>query len=393
MFRGRSAVTNFVQGIGFEYGSHLPFAADLPLTFVDDNDPSLSNNTSSESLTKKRRSLNNSKKKDDCSTSGSKGENMNVKTKSSPGKSNVGCSGVFSRSEDGLLMVDNKQNGFISPDVIGAEKPNSEVCLKADELPKQDDGTATTCRQQQQQQMAHGTGEVSSSNGSERSRSPRANDCLLSLSNFAASEEEEKSQLELVPAASSGANPNLTLSGILQKKNLQMIPKVATDIGFTVTPPDGRSGTEQGTTRIDRINVKEEEVSSPRADDEFFVELVGSASSQGDQLQEKTRENVTEKVCEKTAPSPSTGDQELNEQELAILSELGNGDRDFRLTGVRKSQSGRFEASVYDRTRRKKVYVGMYSSMLEAARARDQKAIELGAVSTLNFPETKKLPV
>jgi hypothetical protein len=393
MFRGRSAVTNFVQGIGFEYGSHLPFAADLPLTFVDDNDPSLSNNTSSESLTKKRRSLNNSKKKDDCSTSGSKGENMNVKTKSSPGKSNVGSSGSFSRSkEDGVQMVDNKQNGFISPDVISAEKPNSEVCLKADELPKQDDGTATTCTEQQQQ-MAHGTGEVSSSNGSERSRSPRATDCLLSSSNFAASEEEEKAQLELVPAASSGANPTLTLSGILQKKNLKMIPKVTSDIGFTVTPPDGRSGSEQGTTGIDRINVKEEEVSSPRADDEFFVELVGSVSSQGDQLQEKTQENVTEKVCEKNAPSPSTGDQELNDQELAILSELGNSDRDFRLTGVRKSQSGRFEASVYDRTRRKKVYVGMYSSMLEAARARDQKAIELGAVSTLNFPETNKLPV
>ncbi|KAJ7519686.1 hypothetical protein O6H91_20G050800 [Diphasiastrum complanatum] len=68
------------------------------------------------------------------------------------------------------------------------------------------------------------------------------------------------------------------------------------------------------------------------------------------------------------------------------LEKLEHG---VHFTGVRKASSGRFEASVYDRKRRKKVYVGMFNSMLEAARARDKKAIDLGASSTLNFPEMR----
>ena len=35
----------------------------------------------------------------------------------------------------------------------------------------------------------------------------------------------------------------------------------------------------------------------------------------------------------------------------------------------------------------------MYNSMLEAARARDQKALDLGSMSTLNFPEMKEIQV
>ena len=66
---------------------------------------------------------------------------------------------------------------------------------------------------------------------------------------------------------------------------------------------------------------------------------------------------------------------------------LGNVENVAHFFGVRKTSSGRYEASLYDRNRKKKVYVGMYDSMIEAARARDLKAIDLGAASVLNFPE------
>jgi hypothetical protein len=57
---------------------------------------------------------------------------------------------------------------------------------------------------------------------------------------------------------------------------------------------------------------------------------------------------------------------------------------------VRKTSSGRFEARLYDRNRKKKVYVGMYDNMIEAARERDLKAIYLGAASVLNFLELQE---
>ncbi|XP_059077301.1 uncharacterized protein LOC131060881 isoform X2 [Cryptomeria japonica] len=58
--------------------------------------------------------------------------------------------------------------------------------------------------------------------------------------------------------------------------------------------------------------------------------------------------------------------------------------------GVRKTSSGRYEASLYDRTTKKKMYIGMYDSLIEAAHARDRKVIELGADSVLNFPELQQ---
>ena len=65
---------------------------------------------------------------------------------------------------------------------------------------------------------------------------------------------------------------------------------------------------------------------------------------------------------------------------------LGNVENVAHFFGVRKTSSGRYEASLYDRNRKKKVYVGMYDSMIEVARARDLKAIDLGVASVLNFP-------
>ncbi|KAL3686656.1 hypothetical protein R1sor_009230 [Riccia sorocarpa] len=66
-------------------------------------------------------------------------------------------------------------------------------------------------------------------------------------------------------------------------------------------------------------------------------------------------------------------------------------EKERTFTGVSKSASGKYEASVYDRNRRKKVYVGMFDSEVEAARARDKKAVDMGAASTLNFPDMKEL--
>ncbi|KAL2623897.1 hypothetical protein R1flu_008142 [Riccia fluitans] len=68
-------------------------------------------------------------------------------------------------------------------------------------------------------------------------------------------------------------------------------------------------------------------------------------------------------------------------------------ERERNFTGVSKSASGKYEASVYDRIKRKKVYVGMFSSEIEAARARDKRAVDMGAASTLNFPDMKEMQV
>ena len=69
---------------------------------------------------------------------------------------------------------------------------------------------------------------------------------------------------------------------------------------------------------------------------------------------------------------------------------LGNVENVAHFFGVRKKYSGRYEASIYDRNRKKKVYVGMCDSMIEAAHARDLKAIDLGVASVLNFPELQE---
>ena len=69
---------------------------------------------------------------------------------------------------------------------------------------------------------------------------------------------------------------------------------------------------------------------------------------------------------------------------------LGNVENVAHFFGVRKTSYGRYEASIYDRNRKKNVYVGMCDSMIEAAHARDLKAIDLGTASVLNFPELQE---
>ena len=69
---------------------------------------------------------------------------------------------------------------------------------------------------------------------------------------------------------------------------------------------------------------------------------------------------------------------------------LGNVENVAHFFGVRKTTSGRYEESIYDRNMKKKVYVGMCDSMIKVSRARDLKAIDLGTASVLNFPELQE---
>ena len=69
---------------------------------------------------------------------------------------------------------------------------------------------------------------------------------------------------------------------------------------------------------------------------------------------------------------------------------LGNVENVAHFFGVIKTSSRRDEASLYDRNRKKKVYVGMCDSMIEDFHARDLKAIDLGTASVLNFPELQE---
>ena len=69
---------------------------------------------------------------------------------------------------------------------------------------------------------------------------------------------------------------------------------------------------------------------------------------------------------------------------------LGNVENVSHLFGVRKTSSRRYESNLYDRNRKKKVYVGMYDNMIAVVHARDLKAIYLGSGSVLNFPKLQE---
>lgn len=75
-------------------------------------------------------------------------------------------------------------------------------------------------------------------------------------------------------------------------------------------------------------------------------------------------------------------------ENLPVLPRTSSGGLEHKLFGVTKKWStGRYEASFYDRNEKRKVYVGMFETDLEAACARDQLAVQSGATSHINFPE------
>uniref|UniRef100_A0A7I4A7U5 AP2/ERF domain-containing protein n=1 Tax=Physcomitrium patens TaxID=3218 RepID=A0A7I4A7U5_PHYPA len=346
IFRGKSAVTNFVQGSEFDFGMSSPFAMGSSSTSMEED------NASDGSGARMRSAL-NMKKKD--------------------GEAGVVTLGIVQSnlgSGDGM-GAGNKMDGFGSPvetlNLLGGfgtnGKENVQALRSASEGPgrtpsghlKVTRGVAKESSRRKQSQKVTGRGGSSKKGedlGGLRWPEERLDegtsgpDRLLLLSNFAI--RHEGMEMEEGPdsckneSKEQGAGAGSGVAG--------------TDSGDSDEESDGPSDAELGLDSASGLRVKMEEDVGGR---------------------EKSAEPF---VC-----------AELNEEEKQQLLELGKADPEFRLTGVRKSQSGRFEATIYDRTMRKKIYVGMYSSMLEAARARDQKALDLGSMSTLNFPEMRAI--
>lgn len=369
IFRGKGAVTNFVQSSEFEFGPYSALAVGSHSNFLEDDGGSVSIQTHDNS-SKKRPSI--FKKKSDESFT----NNVKERSKSSDGKTKVPQTpnGQHTRSFSSSSRSSDIKFQTIKKELSGSEDPVPKTSSKSRQ--------AISCFWERSSKTDQ--------EGLESGPGDQVADLLLLLSNFAASQEESElvkqreklkkpirllkplpmpESSEGIRLGSSGGNSNPIPRGNRLKKKFKRVTRAGTDSGGSDPSGDNTQDEEESS-----MLVKEEELSSSGKDDEEDFLKIAKKSPDAS--------------CPKNVSGSSSG-EELNEEEKQVLLKLGNGDKDFRLTGVRKSQSGRFEASVYDRTRRKKVYVGMYNSMMEAAHARDQKAIALGAVSTLNFPEKR----
>lgn len=348
IFRGNSAVTNFVQGSEFELGFSSPFVLGSPSNYVQDD-------TVSAGIGSKGRPALTFEKKDGESEVTPKmvqsnllsADEMGTKLEIVPFGSPVqtlNLLGGFETSSKAKAQADKVHTStFEASDRTPAvhvkftkDRPSrklSQKCTRQEGSSRKDEDIRRLNRL--------GRGLSQEDPGSDR---------LLLLSNFAISQE------------------GMDVGGYHDTGNheLQMLttgtpsPVVGSDF-CDLDESNGPSEAELGLDIVSGLRVKMEE------------DLVQRG-----------------KVGESAEPFIPA---ELNEEEKHQLLELGNGDPKFRLTGVRKSQSGRFEATIYDRSMKKKVYVGVYASMLEAARARDQKALDLGSMSTLNFPDMRSVQV
>jgi len=378
IFRGKSAVTNFVQGSEFDFGiNSSPFA-------VGSTSNSMEEDFLNDSPGLKKRQPLTMKKKDDepevvtlgivqSSLPATDGSNsVGVRTKVEPSgnpvetlnllggfetgskvnpqdeKSVAAAAAVPEASQQRVLSNHSRSAGTLSKERLNRKQSHKDVSNQ-DASPKKDDLIR------------------SSWSASRLGREASGPDRLLLLSNFAISQEGMEIEEEEGPEKPGKKNQNI------QVKDLAL-PVAGSDL---VDPDeeesDGPTDTELGLDVMTGFRVKMEE----------DCLLPKGKSVDGKNVRQQRPGFVAEPFVA----------AELNEEEKQQLLELGNGDPEFRLTGVRKSQSGRFEATIYDRSMRKKVYVGMYNSMLEAARARDQKALDLGSMSTLNFPEMKEIQV
>lgn len=375
IFRGKSAVTNFVQGSEFDFGIHSsPFAVgsssnSMEEDFVNDS-PGL----------KKRQPL-TMKKKDD------EPEVVTLGIVQSPllatdGNNSVGVRTKVESSGNPVETL-NLLGGFETASKVNAqdEKPVAAAVPEAQQrvLSNHSRGAGYLSKERSNRKQSHK--DVSNQDASPKkddlvrsswsasrlSREASGPDRLLLLSNFAISQEGMAIEEEEGPDKPGEKNQKIQVKGLVS-------PVAGSDL---VDPDeeesDGPTDTELGLDVMTGFRVKmEEDCLLPKG------KLVDGKNA---------RQQKPGFVAEPFVAA------ELNEEEKKQLLELGKGDPEFRLTGVRKSQSGRFEATIYDRNMRKKVYVGMYNSMLEAARARDQKALDLGSMSTLNFPEMKEIQV
>jgi hypothetical protein len=350
IFRGKSAVTNFVQGSELDLGFSSPFA-------LGSSSSSVEVDIVSDGPGVKRRSASNSKKKDDereVVTLGivqsnllTAADGMRTRTETDPFGSPVQTLNLLGGFETNKEV--NAQVAKSQTPTSGASHRTSTVYLK---VTKEHPSRKLSRKSAHQEASPRKDKDFSRLNCSDKTLDQEApgSDRLLLLSNFVISQEG----MEAEEGLDSGKN-ELKVHTIGEASS--MVGSDADDLDES----DGPSGSELGLDFVSELRVKMEEDSFQRGKGQKSVEPFISA--------------------------------ELNEEEKHQLLELGNGDPEFRLAGVRKSQSGRFEATIYDRNMKKKVYVGMYTSMLEAARARDQKALDLGSMSTLNFPDMRAIQV
>lgn len=338
IFRGKSAVTNFVQGSEFDFGmNNSPFAIGSSSNSLED-DITVSDGPGA--LKKRSTALLNGKKMD--------GDTTEVVTL-----------GIV--QSNNAVPADKTTDPVKTLNLLGSLESNSKAENSKAEQPSEASHRTqvkltkeSRPRRKQQPQKATASPEKEEDlsrlnwldrNVGEHTAGP---DRLLLLSHFAIGMEVEE-------GLDSDNEPRADES----------------DAESDEEESDGPSDTELGLDFASGFRVKMEEDLVERG-------KVGSE-------------------WKKSRPRTSSAEPfipgELNDEEKQQLLELGNGDPEFRLAGVRKSQSGRFEATIYDRSMRKKVYVGMYNSMLEAARARDEKAVDLGSTSSLNFPDSKAAQV
>lgn len=364
IFRGKSAVTNFVQGSEFDFGMSSPFA-------MGSSSNSLEEEVVSDGPGAKKRPALNMKKMDgdaEVVTLGIvqsnvvAGEGLGTSAKSDAFGRQVKTLNLL-----GSLETNSKENLQVGK----AQSSASEACQRIAGGQLKVSGGVTKERARRKQSQKSTAPEASPKKEEECSRlswsgknvgeQTTGPDRLLLLSHFAISQEEMEAE-EGLDGDNDGCN--------VGRRGGMSCAGGSDSGGESDEESDGPSDTELGLDFASGYRVKMEE-----------------------DLVERGKSSEWEKSRRRTSSAEPFIPGELNEEEKRQLLELGNGDPEFRLSGVRKSQSGRFEATIYDRSMRKKVYVGMYNSMVEAARAREQKAVDLGSTSSLNFPDSKAVQV
>ena len=349
IFRGKSAVTNFVRGSEFDLGLSTPFAVGSSSNFMEVgivNDGSAA----------RRRSELNAKKKEDNPEILTFGMVQSNLLTADEVLTRTGLDLFGSRVQTLNLLGGFETNHKENAQAAKAQTLTSEASHRTPtvhlKVTKERPSRKPSQKSARQEAISRKDEDFSHLNWSDErlDQEGPGSDRLLLLSNFAISQ----GGLEVGKGLGSGSSElKVHTTGIAP-------PIVGSDSG-DLNESDGPSKPELGLDYVSGLRVKVED-------------------------------ELLQKVKRRKSAEPFIS-AELNEEEKHQLLELGNGDPDFRLTGVRKSHSGRFEATIYDRNMRKKVYVGMYTSMLEAARARDQKALDLGSMSTLNFPDMRAIQV
>lgn len=347
IFRGKSAVTNFVQGSEFDFGMSSPFAIGSSSNSLED--------IASDGHGAKKRSALNGKKMD--------------------GDSEVVTLGIV-QSKGVLAEAGGKTDPFGSQvktlNLLGSLESNSK-------------DNSQTGRAEHLSEASHRTtGAALKVTGGLTKERPRRKPSQKAIAQEASPDRDEDlgrlSWLQKSTVGEQTAGPDRLLLLSQFAIGMEVEEGLESDKAQTPRAISSPAGFDSG-------RESDEESDGP-SDTELGLDFTsGYRVKMEEDLVQRGKSNELKKSRQRTSSAEPFIPGELNDEEKQQLLELGNGDPDFRLAGVRKSQSGRFEATVYDRSMRKKVYVGMYNSMLEAARARDERAVDLGSSLKLSASE------